>query len=155
MLTPRLPEMLSTLRNFVTVESPSLEKAAADRCCGVIADGMAQTRRTRRAHRAKTSRRSFAHHLVARESHALSGSFFVLGHYDTVYATRHARENAVPRRRPARLMVRERFDMKAGIVQALFALDALQRSRGAAAQAHRLSVDFRRRDRQRVFPQID
>ena len=36
-LTARLPEMLSMLRGFVTVESPSLEKDAADRCCDTIA----------------------------------------------------------------------------------------------------------------------
>ncbi len=37
LLKPRLPQMLATLRQFVTAESPSLEKAAADRCCGIIA----------------------------------------------------------------------------------------------------------------------
>src|SRR5207248_11101568 len=35
---PRLPEMLGVLRRFVTTESPSLEKAAADRCCTLIAN---------------------------------------------------------------------------------------------------------------------
>jgi len=29
----KLPEMISALRRFVVCESPSLEKAAADRCC--------------------------------------------------------------------------------------------------------------------------
>ena len=38
LLKPRLPQMVATLRRFVTAESPSLEKAAADRCCGVIAE---------------------------------------------------------------------------------------------------------------------
>ena len=37
-LKPRLPQMLAALRRFVNAESPSLEKAAADRCCGVIAE---------------------------------------------------------------------------------------------------------------------
>ena len=36
-LKPRLPQMLATLRQFVEAESPSLEKAAADRCYGLIA----------------------------------------------------------------------------------------------------------------------
>src|SRR5207244_13658810 len=36
-LKPRLPEMLRLLRRFVTTESPSLAKAAADRCSRVIA----------------------------------------------------------------------------------------------------------------------
>src|SRR5256885_17123753 len=38
LLKPRLPQMLATLRRFVTAESPSLEKSAADRCCGLIAE---------------------------------------------------------------------------------------------------------------------
>src|SRR6266852_1087958 len=38
LLKPRVPQMLATLRRFVNAESPSLEKAAADRCCGVIAE---------------------------------------------------------------------------------------------------------------------
>src|SRR5713101_4888147 len=36
LLKPRLPDMLAALRRFVIAESPSLEKAAADRCCGLI-----------------------------------------------------------------------------------------------------------------------
>src|SRR5216683_1506231 len=38
LLKPRLPQMLAALRRFVNAESPSLEKTAADRCCGVIAE---------------------------------------------------------------------------------------------------------------------
>ena len=38
LLKPCLPDMLATLRRFVIAESPSLEKAAADRCCGLIAE---------------------------------------------------------------------------------------------------------------------
>jgi hypothetical protein len=36
-LQPALPQMIDTLRRFVVAESPSLEKAYADRCCGIIA----------------------------------------------------------------------------------------------------------------------
>ena len=36
-LKTQLPDMLRVLRRFVTSESPSLEKAAADRCCTVVA----------------------------------------------------------------------------------------------------------------------
>ena len=36
-LKPRLPEMLATLERLVRIESPSLEKSAADRCCKVLA----------------------------------------------------------------------------------------------------------------------
>src|SRR6266566_3134655 len=38
LLKPCLPDMLATLRRFVIAESPSLEKAAADCCCGLIAE---------------------------------------------------------------------------------------------------------------------
>jgi len=48
----------------------------------------------------------------------------VLGHYDTVYATGTLSKNALPRLRPKNFGPGV-FDMKAGIVQALFALDAL------------------------------
>jgi hypothetical protein len=37
LLKPALPEMIATLRRFVVAESPSLEKAPADRCCEIIA----------------------------------------------------------------------------------------------------------------------
>src|SRR5216684_3473915 len=37
LLKPRLPQMLSVLRTFVLAESPSLEKAHADRCCAIVA----------------------------------------------------------------------------------------------------------------------
>src|SRR5229473_8386579 len=38
LIQPSLPQMLTLLRAFVVAESPSLEKSAADRCCGIIAD---------------------------------------------------------------------------------------------------------------------
>ena len=36
-LQPTLPQMIDTLHRFVIAESPSLEKACADRCCEIIA----------------------------------------------------------------------------------------------------------------------
>jgi hypothetical protein len=38
LLKPRLQDMLGVLRRFVEAESPSLEKKAADRCCGLVAE---------------------------------------------------------------------------------------------------------------------
>jgi glutamate carboxypeptidase len=128
MLTPRLPEMLSTLRHFVGVESPSLEKAAADHCGRVIA--------------AEWHKRGVAVESIARKDRGAhlritwwpgtgrpAGQLFVLGHYDTVYAT------GTLAKMPFRIAGGKAygpgtFDMKAGIVQALFALDALQRLGG-------------------------
>lgn len=122
-LKPRLPEMLRVLRRFVTTESPSLEKAAADRCCTVIAkewrDQDVQVERIPQKRRGDHLRVTYA-----RKS-AAAGQLLVLGHYDTVYSTGTVEE------RPFRISANKAygpgiFDMKAGIVQALFALKTLE-----------------------------
>lgn len=124
---PQLPDMLRTLRLFVTAESPSLEKAAADRCCSVIAKEWRQqgagVERIPQKHRGDHLRVIFA----PNQRHA-AGQLFVLGHYDTVYSTGTLKEM------PFRISGGKAygpgiFDMKAGIVQALFALEALQRAK--------------------------
>ena len=124
-LKPRLPEMLRLLRRFVTTESPSLEKAAADRCCSVIAKQW----RKQGVHVERILERRRGDHLrvtCARKSGA-AGQLLVLGHYDTVYSTGTLEEM------PFRIAGNKAygpgiFDMKAGIVQALFALETLQRA---------------------------
>src|SRR5246127_3857878 len=127
MLKPRLPQMLSALRTFVLAESPSLEKSPADHCCAIVAEEW-------RKHGARVERLAQKHrgdHLritwQAPESRAL-GQLLVLGHYDTVYAT------GTLAKMPFRVSGGKAygpgtFDMKAGIVQALFALHALQQSK--------------------------
>src|SRR5260370_21995941 len=123
-LTPRLPHMLATLRRFVTAESPSLEKAAADRCCGVITQDWnkfdVRVERIAQKHRGDLLRITHAPGKTRP-----SGQLLVLGHYDTVYST------GTLARMPFRLEGGRAygpgtFDMKAGIVQALFALQTLQ-----------------------------
>jgi glutamate carboxypeptidase len=127
MLKPRLPQMLSALRTFVLAESASLEKSPADRCCTIIAEEW-------RKHGARVERlaqKRRGDHLritwQAPESRAV-GQLLVLGHYDTVYAT------GTLAKMPFRVAGGKAygpgtFDMKAGIVQALFALHALQQAR--------------------------
>lgn len=124
-LKPRLPEMLRLLRRFVTTESPSLDKAAADRCCSVIAkewrDEGVQVERIPEKRRGDHLRVTYA----AKSGPA--GQLLVLGHYDTVYSTGTLEE------RPFRISGNRAygpgiFDMKAGIVQALFALKTLERA---------------------------
>src|SRR6202795_2734761 len=123
-LKPRLPQMLATLRQFVEAESPSLEKAAADRCCGLIAEGWrkydVRVERFAQKHRGDHLRISYGPG-KARPA----GQLLVLGHYDTVYSS------GMLRKMPFRISRGKAygpgiFDMKAGIVQALFALHALQ-----------------------------
>jgi glutamate carboxypeptidase len=121
--------MLATLRTFVEAESPSLEKDAAVRCCGVIAkewskhgvrvEGIAQKQRgdhLRITHWPNKSRPA--------------GQLLVLGHYDTVYSS------GTLRQMPFRVSAGKAygpgiFDMKAGIVQALYALQVLQETNAA------------------------
>jgi glutamate carboxypeptidase len=125
-LTPRLPEMVSTLRNFVLAESPSLEKAAADRCCRVIATEW-RKRGARVERLAQKQRGDIVRVTWWPQKSRPQGQLLVLGHYDTVYA------RGTLAKMPFRITAGKAygpgiFDMKAGLVQALFALEALQRS---------------------------
>ena len=125
-LTPLLPEMLAVLQRFVNAESPSLEKAAADNCCGVIAEEW----RKRGFRVQRVSQKHRGDHLrvtCAANKSRSRGQLLVLGHYDTVYPT------GTLARMPFRVSGGKAhgpgaFDMKAGIVQAIFALHALQQA---------------------------
>ena len=126
LLKPRLPIMLSTLRSLVLAESPSLEKSPADRCCALLAAewhkrGL-QVGRIPQKHRGDHLRIIWPHKSRS------SSQLLVLGHYDTVYAA------GTLAKMPFRVSAGKAcgpgtFDMKAGIVQALFAVEALQRAR--------------------------
>lgn len=123
-LAPQLPEMVRTLETFVRTESPSTEKPAADACAeliakewkkrGVTVELIAQKHRGAHIRIAKAASRSNPR-----------GQLLVLGHYDTVYAS--GTLTKMPFRvAGGRVHGPGVFDMKAGIVQALFALDAMQ-----------------------------
>jgi len=120
----------------VECESPSLEKAAADRCCALIAKEW----RAAGAHveRLPNAQRGDHLRIVWQPSEARAmrstGQLLVLGHYDTVYAS------GTLRRMPFRVKGGNAFgpgvfDMKAGIVQALFAFRALRDLQAASASA--------------------
>jgi len=123
-LTKQLPSMIRTLESFVRAESPSTEKAAADACARLIA---AEWRKRgvpvellEQKHRGPHLRITWAPGKTEPQSQLL-----VLGHYDTVYASGTLAK--MPFRTAAgRVFGPGVFDMKAGIVQALFALDAIQ-----------------------------
>ena len=124
-LNPRLPAMLEVLRRFVETESPSLEKEAADRCCTAVAEEWGKlgvrVERIAQKHRGDHLRLSW----WLGKGHP-EGQLFVLGHYDTVYAS--GTLGKMPFRvKAGKAYGPGTFDMKAGIVQALFALQALQR----------------------------
>src|SRR5258708_172247 len=116
--------MLDVLRSFTLAESPSTEKAPADRCAELIAAEW----RKRDARVELIAQKIRGNHIriECKPTAATkpSGQLLVLGHYDTVYAT--GALNKMPfRASGSKIYGPGVFDMKAGIVQALFALDAL------------------------------
>jgi glutamate carboxypeptidase len=126
-LKPRLPEMLSTLQKLVLAESPSLEKGPADLCCDILAEewhkrGASVERIVQRV-RGDQLRITW----WPQESRP-PGQFLVLGHYDTVYSC-GALEKMPFRVAGGKAYGPGIFDMKAGLTQALFALDALQQTK--------------------------
>jgi glutamate carboxypeptidase len=126
-LRARTPQMLACLRRLVECESPSLEKAAADRCCALLAkewQGLGAT-----VERIPQRLRGDHLRIVWQPKHIalahVSRQVLVLGHYDTVYAS------GTLRTMPFRVQAGKAygpgvFDMKAGIVQALSAFKALR-----------------------------
>jgi len=124
-LRGKLPDMLSTLDSFVRVESPSTEKAAADACAAVIARNWsvpgARVELIEQKHRGAHVRVRYEPAYAANQKRQL----LVLGHYDTVYA-RGTLAKMPFRASGGRVFGPGVFDMKAGIVQALYALRSIQ-----------------------------
>src|SRR5271169_1920188 len=127
LLKARLPEMLSTLQRLVLAESPSFEKAPADRCCDILAAQWrkrgAGVERIVQKHRGDQLRITWWPH-----KSRPSGQFLILGHYDTVYSC-GALAKMPFRASGGKAYGPGIFDMKAGLTQALFALDALQQTK--------------------------
>jgi glutamate carboxypeptidase len=126
-LRPREREMAATLRRLVLAESPSTDTPAADRCARLLAGEW----RRRSAKVTLLRQNSRGDHVRAEWWQGRgkpAGQLLVLGHFDTVYAT------GTLKKMPFR-MARGKaygpgtFDMKAGLVQALFAVDALRELR--------------------------
>jgi glutamate carboxypeptidase len=125
-LTPDLPRMVATLKQVVLAESPSLEKGPLDRCCRLIASEWSK----RHAPVSRIAEKHRGDHLRITwwpQTSRPQGQLLVLGHYDTVYAS------GTLAKMPFRIRTGKAYgpgtlDMKAGLVQALFALDALQKT---------------------------
>jgi glutamate carboxypeptidase len=128
-LRARIPAMLADLRDLVECESPSVEKIPADRCCSLLAEKWqergARVERIEQKHRGDHLRVTWQP-----GGSPVSGQLMVLGHYDTVYGTGTLAKMPF-RVKAGRAYGPGTFDMKGGLVQALFALEALQSSRVA------------------------
>lgn len=116
--------MVDTLRQLTLIESPSLEKNHADRCAGFLADEWL-LRGTRVQIIQQRHRGDHIRVIWIPQSTPPRSQLLVLGHYDTVYPT------GTLSKMPFRIVGSKAygpgtFDMKAGIVQALFSLEALQ-----------------------------
>ena len=123
-LKPQTAAMVETLRRLVRAESPSLEKAPEDRCCRVLA----REWRRRGAKVEIVPQKHRGDHLrIVWEprGRGAQGQLLVLGHYDTVYASGTLAKMPF-RVRGGKAYGPGTFDMKGGLVQALFAVDALQ-----------------------------
>jgi len=126
-LRARRPAMLRLLKQFVRTESPTDAKSAVDRFGHIVA---AEWRRRGARVNFLRQRRSGDHLRVIWPSTAprRRGQILILGHLDTVY------ELGTLRNMPFRL-ARGRafgpgaFDMKGGLVIALFAAEALAKAR--------------------------
>ena len=117
-------EMVKMLRRLVEAESPSTDKAAVDRfgaMVGEIAGGMQARVRV-------VPSRQTGNHLRAEfrlGPGAIAGQILLLGHLDTVWACGTIARMPFRVRR-GRACGPGVFDMKSGIVAALFALQALR-----------------------------
>lgn len=123
-LRPRVREMVADLRDLVECESPSLEKEPADRCCTLLAAKW--RRRGARVERLAQKHRGDHLRVTWQPSGSRArGQLMVLGHYDTVYASGTLAKMPFCVR-AGKAFGPGSFDMKGGLVQALFALEALQ-----------------------------
>ncbi|GAC1624667.1 MAG: M20 family metallopeptidase [Candidatus Acidiferrum sp.] len=123
LLQPRIKNMLPVLEKIVKAESPSMDKALADRCAMLIASEW-RRRGAKTELLAQKHRGDHVCAVVSNDKNRSDGQLLVLGHYDTVYSAGTLAK--MPYRvTGGRAYGPGTFDMKAGIVQALFALEAL------------------------------
>jgi len=115
--------MLGVLKQLVCRESPSTEKPAADACAALLVD-LWKTRHVEVEILQQKRRGAHLRMTHEPEGQKVRGQLLILGHYDTVYSTGTLRKMPF-RIAGARVFGPGVFDMKAGIVQALFAMETV------------------------------
>jgi len=125
-LAARQPEMVNRVRELVTRESPTHDKAACDALCGFLAAQFRAMGGKVKVHRQKTA----GNHLqVSFAGPRGRKPVLLLGHYDTVYDLGMLK--TMPwREQGGKLAGPGVFDMKSGIVQIMYALQALREAGG-------------------------
>ncbi len=125
-LSARQPEMVAQIRELVTRESPTHDKAACDVVCDYLADQFRALGGKVKVHRQKTA----GNHLqVDFTGPKGQKPVLLLGHYDTVYDLGTLK--TMPwREQGGKLSGPGVFDMKSGIVQIMYALRALREVAG-------------------------
>jgi len=116
--------MLRVLRQFVCCESPSNEKHAVDRMAGIAAQEWRKRSANTRIVR-QTNRGNHVRAEISQNPRRGAGQVLVLGHLDTVYPL-GTLERMPFRIAGGRALGPGTFDMKAGLVIALAAVDALK-----------------------------
>ncbi len=125
-LTEREPEMIANLRELVMQESPTQDKPACDQLCSHLAREFERLGGRVRIHRQRVAGNHLQVDFPGASRHK---PVLLLGHLDTVYDL--GTLQAMPwREHRGRLYGPGVFDMKAGIVQMMFALGALREMGG-------------------------
>src|SRR5215472_15526920 len=121
-LTQHQSEMVEQLRDLVTLESPTNDRASCDAVCAYLAEQFGALGGKVKVHRQATA----GNHLQVDFAGPRSRKpVLLLGHYDTVYDLGTLKR--MPwRETDGKLCGPGVFDMKAGIVQIMFALRALR-----------------------------
>jgi glutamate carboxypeptidase len=122
------PEMMGFIRTLVETESPSLEKAAVDRCGELLAATFSQA-----GARVKVHKRSDVGNIVQADfvpaMRSREKPILLLGHFDTVWES--GTLHSMPcREHRGRLYGPGVYDMKAGIAIALYAVRAVAENGG-------------------------
>ncbi len=124
-LKQRQPEMIASLRELVERESPTHDKAACDSLCAHLAGEFEHLGGEVRIHRQRDAGDHLQVNFGGRRGRK---PVLLLGHFDTVHDV--GTLDKMPwREQKGRLHGPGVFDMKAGIVQMMFALWALRESK--------------------------
>lgn len=121
-LQKRRGDMLADLQRFVEHESPTTDKAATDGFAGLLA-GEAERLTGGRIERVE--QRTWGDHLLLHVGEASGPPLLLVGHYDTVWPP-GTLETMPFRLDGGRARGPGIFDMKGGLVQALWAIHALR-----------------------------